>query len=105
MSDDRNDGWNHRIEMLDHTDPALGAVSRNVNERATGPTMTRQEGLALIDDVELDEGDDDSEEADGRRLTDHYDERHIPDSYDPEEGTTDGPTNREKLLAGETVEV
>jgi hypothetical protein len=91
--------------MLDHTDPALGAVSRNVNERATGPTMTRQEGLALIDDVELDEGDDDSEEADGRRLTDHYDERQIPDSYDPEEGTTDGPTNREKLLAGETVEV
>ena len=72
--------------------------------------MTRQEGLALIDDVELDEGDDDSEEgdddseeADGRRLTDHYDARHIPDSYDPEEGTTDGRSNREKLLAGETV--
>ena len=105
MSDDRNDGWNHRSEMLDHTDPALGAVSRNVNERATGPTMTRQEGLALIDDVELDEGDDDSEEADGRRLTDHYDARHIPNSYDPEEGTTEKRSNREKLLAGETVEV
>jgi len=105
MSDDRNDGWNHRSEMLDHTDPALGAVSRNVNERATGPTMTRQEGLALIDDVELDEGDDDSEEADGRRLTDHYDARQIPDSYDPEEGTTETRSKREKLLAGETVEV
>ena len=105
MSDDRNDGWNHRSEMLDHTDPALGAVSRNVNERATGPTMTQQEGLALIDDVELDDAPDDSDEADGRRLTDHYDGRHIPDSYDPEEGTTDGRSNREKLLAGETVEV
>ena len=79
------------------------AVSRNVNERATGPTMTRQEGLALIDDVELDDAPDDSDEADGRRLTDHYDARHIPDSYDPEEGTTDGRSNREKLLAGETV--
>ena len=85
--------------------PSIGAVSRNVNERATGPTMTRQEGLALIDDVELDEGDDDSEEADGRRLTDHYDERHIPDSYNPKEGTTETRSNREKLLAGETVEV
>ena len=103
MSDDRNDGWNHRSEMLDHTDPALGAVSRNVNERAEGPTMTQQEGLAFVDDVELDDAPDDSDEADGRRLTDHYDARHIPDSYDPEEGTTDGRSNREKLLAGETV--
>ena len=63
MSDDRNDGWNHRSEMLDHTDPALRAVSRNVNERAEGPTMTQQEGLAFVDDVELDEGDDDPEEG------------------------------------------
>ena len=51
MSDDRNEGWNHRSEMLDHTDPALGAVSRNVNERAEGPTMTQQEGLAFVGDV------------------------------------------------------
>ena len=80
MSDDRNEGWNHRSEMLDHTDPALMAVSRNVNKRAEGPTMTQQEGRAFVDDVELDEGDD-----------------------DPEEGTTDGRSNREKLLAGETV--
>jgi hypothetical protein len=80
MSDDRNDGWNHRSEMLDHTDPALRAVSRGVNERATGPTMTQQEVLAFVDDVEPDEGDD-----------------------DPEEGTTEKRSNREKLLAGETV--
>jgi hypothetical protein len=65
--------------------------------------MTRQEGLALIDDVELDDAPDDSDEADGRRLTDHYDARHIPDSYDPKEGTTEKRSNREKLLAGETV--
>ena len=80
MSDDRNDGWNHRSEMMDHTDPALRAVSRKVNERAEGPTMTQQEVLAFVDDVELDEGDD-----------------------DPEEGTTEKRSNREKLLAGETV--
>ena len=96
MSDDRNDGWNHRSEMLDHTDPALEAVSRNVNKRAEGHTMTQQEVLAFVDDVEPDE-------ADGRRLTDHYDARHIPDSYHPEEGTTEKRSNREKLLAGETV--
>jgi hypothetical protein len=65
--------------------------------------MTRQEGLAFVDDVELDDAPDDSGEGDGRRLTDHYDARQIPDSYDPEEGTTDGRSNREKLLAGETV--
>ena len=80
MSDDRNDGWNHRSEMLDHTDPALEAVSRKVNERAEGPTMTQQEVLAFVDDVELDDAPD-----------------------DPEEGMTDGRSNREKLLAGETV--
>ena len=66
MSDDRNEGWNHRSEMLDHTDPALGAVSRNVNERAEGPTMTQQEGQAFVDDVELDEGDDDPRGDDRR---------------------------------------
>jgi hypothetical protein len=42
--------------------------------------MTQQEVLAFVDDVEPDEGDD-----------------------DPEEGTTEKRSNREKLLAGETV--
>lgn len=84
MSDD----WNHRSQFAGPRDPGLKAVSANVNERAEGPTMSRQETEAFLADGRTNRERREAlrkkreEEApkDERRLHEHYDSRHIPDS-------------------------
>ncbi|AGC34366.1 hypothetical protein HCTV-15_gp99 [Haloarcula virus HCTV-15] len=107
MSDD---DWNHRSQFTGPRDPGLKAVSANVNERATGPNLSRQETEAYIADgrtnrerrEEMRRKREAEAPKDERRLHEHYDPRHIPDSY--WESVEDGKTgNRERLLNGETV--
>lgn len=95
-----NDDWNHRSQFTDPDEAGTRTVSGAVNERAEGPTLTRQEARAFTDDVEIDAREPD--EAGERRLHEHFDARHIPRSYWA--SIDDDQPPRERLLAGETID-
>jgi hypothetical protein len=99
MSDDRNDGWNHRSQFKDQNDPGLKTVTQNVNGGRHG----------IVEDYHA-EGDNPSgsnpqqepdEARGGRDWEDGFEARHLPNGK--YEKASDERSNREKLLAGETV--
>lgn len=97
MSNDPNEGWNHRSQMAGPDDPGLKAVSANVNARRAGVA----EPYHPSGDYSGENPEQEPDEA-GAALDweDGFDARHLPNGRYGDDGTK---SNRERLLDGETL--